>query len=157
MDITNLKGFKLVMLNVRSLSNKLLEIKSAFRNFDIICLCKTWLNLTVPDVLLQLDGYAMYRQDRFDPSKSHQCYKRGGGICIHVLDKYVDYITVSNEISTVSDDVEQLWLILKCPNVKQKLIGCIYRPPKGNIDRGLSNIRSSLDNVFNFNADLIII
>ena len=111
---------------------------------------------TIPDILLHIEGYTLYRQDRYDPAKSLHGYRRGGGICIYVLDKYVDYLTVLEDISTVTDDVEQLWLNLRCPNVKQKLIGCIYRPPKGNIDRGLSGIRSSLDNIFNFNSDVII-
>ena len=83
--------------------------------------------------------------------------KRGGGICIYVKDKYVDHITVLDNISTVTDDVEQLWIRLKCPNVKQKLIGCIYRPPKGNIDRCLSIIRSSLDDSYSFNRDTIVV
>ena len=88
--------------------------------------------------------------------KSVTGYKRGGGICIYVLNKYTDFITVLENRSMVTDNIEQLWLELKCPNVKRKLLGCIYRPPKGIIECGLSSVRSSLDSVFNFNSDIII-
>ena len=149
------KGFKVVMLNVRSLAKKVMEIENAFQGFDIICLCETWLNHLTPDVLLHINGYTLFRSDRGGYDINQRPIK-GGGLCIYVLDKYVDYITVLDEMSCINADIEQLWLKLCISNVKQKCIGCIYRPPKGNIARGISNIRSSLDKIYEFNTEIII-
>ena len=123
--------------------------------FDLICLCETWLNPTTPDVLLHIGGYTLFRSDRNGYDANHRPTK-GGGLCIYVLDKYVDHITVLDEMSCINPDIEQLWLKLCIPNVKHKCIGCVYRPPKGNIARGLSNIRSTLDKIYEFNTDILM-
>ena len=152
------KGFKVVMLNVRSLANKVSEVENAFSGFDIICLCETWLNASTPDVLLNIGGYTLFRADRdsYSNTGNVQKPKKGGGLCIYVLDKYVDYITVLDEMTCINTDIEQLWLKLSFPNVKHKCIGCIYRPPKGNIPRGLINIRTTLDKIYEFNTEIIM-
>ena len=146
------KGFKLVMLNVRSLSNKVCEIENAFSGFDIICLCETWLNINTPDVLLNIGGYTLFRRDRYEGP----VIRKGGGLCIYMLDKYVDYITVLEDVTSINEDMEQLWLKMSFPNVKNKCIGCIYRPPRGNIVNGLSNLRATLDKIHEFNTEIIM-
>ena len=143
----------MVMLNVRSLRNKVVEIENEFNGFDVICLCETWLDQYTPDVLLNIDNYVMFRLDR---SSNVTSGKRGGGICIYVKDKFSDYISVLNELLNINDDIEQLWLQLACPNVKNKCIGCVYRPPKGSIPNCLSNLEKSLDHLNNFNSEIIL-
>ena len=60
------------------------------------------------------------------------------------------------EWSYVNDDVEQLWIRLACPNVKGNIIGCIYRPPKGNIANGISCISKTLDHICSYNVETIL-
>ena len=146
------KGFKIAMLNVRSLANKVREVEHAFKGYDIICLCETWLNNCIPDILLHIGGYTIYRLDRLTNviSGNGDSSIKGGGLCLYILDKYVNYINVLDEFSYVNSDIESLWLKLSCPNIKQKYIGCIYRPPKGNINRGIAHLRSTLDEIYNY-------
>ena len=94
----------------------------------------------------------MYRLDRNNETGS----KRGVGVCIYVLDKYAELVTLLGDVSCITADAEQLWLLLECPNVKKKIIGCVYRPPKGNILQGVSNIRDVLDIHCDFNKEVIL-
>ena len=52
------------MLNVRSLFPKIDEIKLLAKDFDVICLCETWLSSAVNDKLIEIPGYTLFRQDR---------------------------------------------------------------------------------------------
>ena len=80
----------------------------------------------------------------------------GGGLCIYVRDTLSLYTELDKSISSVTENVEQLWITIKCPNVKKKIIGVIYRPPWGNINACITDIRLSLDTVYNFTSDIII-
>ena len=152
------KGFKVIMLNVRSLANKVREVENDFKGFDIICLCETWLTDNTPDVLLRIGGYTLYRLDRSTKNiaGNPDISNKGGGVCMYVLDKYVNYVTVLDDYSYVNGDIEQLWIKLSCLNVKQKYIGCIYRPPKGHITHGIIGIRNTLDHLYNFQSEIIM-
>ena len=61
-----------------------------------------------------------------------------------------------SECTDINNDVEQLWIKLSAPNAKQKCIGCIYGPPKGNITRGISDLRSKLEHLHTFNTEIIM-
>ena len=39
----NVKGFKIGMLNVRSLWPNIEEVRINLNHFDVLCLCETWL------------------------------------------------------------------------------------------------------------------
>ena len=48
--------------------------------FDIFTISETWLDNSVTDVELEVPGYKLYRVDREN--------KKGGGICVYVLQNY---------------------------------------------------------------------
>ena len=48
------KGFKVAMLNVRSLWPNLEEVKIHLSDFDIIGICETWLDSSVTTEMLTL-------------------------------------------------------------------------------------------------------
>ena len=134
--MAHVKGFKVATLNVRSLANKIPEIQNLFVGFQVICLCETWLDKHTPDVLLNIEGYTLFRLDRssnVSAVSAVNANKRGGDLCIYIKDKFAEYTTVLWDLSNVNDDIEQLWIRLSCPNIKRKYIGCVYRPPRGKI------------------------
>ena len=48
------KGFKVVHLNIRSLSKHLDEVYLNLAGFDIIALTETWLHVNIPDSMVNL-------------------------------------------------------------------------------------------------------
>ena len=62
--IKNMKGFKCVHLNVRSLYPKISEVQQQFAGFDVIIITESWLNQTIPIGVINMPGYTVIRQDR---------------------------------------------------------------------------------------------
>ena len=146
------------MLNIRSLLPKIDELKPVTVGFDIICICETWLTDGISNQLINIPGYELFRLDRnsqtqnANPGKS----QRGGGVCLYVRDKYIKHTEAIQESSSISDNVEQLWISIKCPDTKNKVIGVIYRPPSGNIKSCINEIRISMEKVYNCTSEFII-
>lgn len=57
-DLNNIKGFKLLSLNVCSLIPKINVIRSDLHsvNYHILCLNETWLKPTINDSLINIEG-----------------------------------------------------------------------------------------------------
>lgn len=72
-------------MNVRSLRKKVDELKLLTDEylFDIITLSETWLDSSVENTLLALDGYNLYRRDRLLYLASGR-EKRGGGFAMYI-------------------------------------------------------------------------
>ena len=77
------KGFKLVHMNVRSLTKKMdqMRVMLSGTGLDVITLSETWLDESVNSKSVDLTDYILYRQDR-DKKKIKK--KRGGGGCLHI-------------------------------------------------------------------------
>ena len=62
----NQKWLKVIYSNVRSILNKIDELKAVAASYhpNIIALSETWLYDLVPDSLISIDGYNMFRCDR---------------------------------------------------------------------------------------------
>ena len=56
--------FKIVMLNVRSLFPSVELVSHYFREYDIICLCETWLTKDHTDNMIKIAGFEHTRLDR---------------------------------------------------------------------------------------------
>ena len=109
-------------LNIRSLTANLTSLKDYISNnpYDLICLSETWLNSTILNTALEVDGYKLFRRDRYN--------QRGGGICVFVKSNLP--VTVLNNF--IPQLTEQLWLTIKL--VIFHTLGTFYRPPKQNMD-----------------------
>ena len=99
--------------------------------FDIVCVCETWLNEDVLDNEI-LQGYTIYRNDRSN--------YRGGGVLLAIK---------SDLRSLRRNQLEgthcELVMVEVFPLGRPKLIiGVFYRPPNDNTD-SLLDLRSSLD------------
>ena len=87
---------------------------------DVITISETWLNSTVTNAEVSIDGYKLFRQDR--------SRKRGGGVCAFIREDIK--VTILKDISQVSlCHFQQLWLKLQSKKLKSVVICVSYRPP----------------------------
>ena len=93
---------------------------AAANKTDVITISETWLNTTVTNSEVSIEGYKLYRQDRL-------C-KRGGGVCAYIRKDIT--VTVLKEISHLPDNYfYQFWLKLQYRKLQSVVICISYRPP----------------------------
>nr|CAI5862851.1 unnamed protein product [Callosobruchus analis] len=81
-DVNGDRKLVLGHLNIRSILNKIEDLKEYLINsdFDIFCISESWLCKDVSDLAVNIEGYKVYRQDREQG--------RGGGVMIYVKNCY---------------------------------------------------------------------
>ena len=126
---TNL--FNIVHFNVRSLLPKIEEVRNVFLNMyvHVICINETWLDSSVSDNEINIDGFTVFRKDRT---------RHGGGVAVFVRRKLLPILKSDLDIP----GLEAIWIEV---NVKseQFLICSLYRPPSacsGYFERIIDNI-----------------
>ena len=78
------KGFKICMLNVRSLWPNIDELRAQFTDFDILGICETWLNPSMSSQMINLYKYKLFRLDR-------ESGKRGRGLVIYITEHLYEH------------------------------------------------------------------
>ena len=108
----------IISLNCRSLYRTIDELRVVFQHNKplAILLTETWLNESVSDPELTLNGYQLMRRDRKE--------RRGGGCAVYIMDG----IKAKRRNDIEEDGIEVLWLELKLRNTNY-VIGCAYRAP----------------------------
>ena len=126
---TNL--FNIVQFNVRSLLPKIEEVRNVFLNMyvHVICINETWLDSSVSDNEINIDGFTVFRKDRT---------RHGGGVAVFVRRELLPILKSDLDIP----GLEAIWIEV---NVKseQFLICSLYRPPSacsGYFERIIDNI-----------------
>lgn len=77
----------IILANVRSLRNKLDELQAnilcqwAYKEASLVCLTETWLDKTIVDSELSLDGFGSPL--RLDRDTVSSMKKHGGGLCVY--------------------------------------------------------------------------
>ena len=68
----------LLLTNVMSLVRKMDELEHVTKqnNADLVFISETWLKSSVPDEVIEINGYRVFRRDRI--GKEH------GGVCIYI-------------------------------------------------------------------------
>ncbi len=115
-------------------------------SFDIVCLTETWLDATIPDSDIDLDGYLIHRHDR---------NRHGGGVAIYVSES----LAASRRQDLEIGDSEALWIQCTFHN-KRCLVASYYRPPGQRVNEVgnfLTNLQLSLDTAFVENADFLLV
>lgn len=109
-------------LNARSIVNKHkeLELYVLEEKFDVVCITETWMNESILDSEMSINGYALYRRDRDDADK-----QRGGGVAIYV---HNDLNCVHREEIFEEKFPETIWCNISC-NGRKTLVGVCYRAP----------------------------
>ena len=113
------KGLNILHLNVRSLRRKKEQVSQLAHSTDasIIALSETWLDQSVTDNEISIDGYNITRNDRAST---------GGGVCIYIKNN----ISYNRRTDLEKEDLEGVWIDICLKKTKPILICCLYRPPQ---------------------------
>ena len=137
------KGFKLLHVNVRSLMKKIDQIRLTVSGskLDVITMSETWLNSSLGSRLVGLDDYVMYRQDR-DCKIAGK--KRGGGLLTYIHSKYANESEQLPDVSISSKHIEVQWSVIHHAHCRDTVIGNVYRPPAGKLEKAVEHLESCL-------------
>ena len=134
------KGFlpPVVAGNVRSLQNKIEELAGCckhlyqFRECSLMCLTESWLNDSIPDQLVNIDKFNIYRADRTNCSGK----SKGGGLVLYVNKDYCNNNNVTIRKTVCDPDLELLCVTLRpfyLPReFTQVCVIIVYVPPTAN-------------------------
>ena len=132
--------FSILNLNCQSLPAKIDELRVYLNSFlpfqfSAICLQETWLTSDADTSLLQIDGYSLI-------SRGRSCSAHGG-VAIYLNNRF-NYRILN--IQDNSDVWDGLFIeVAGNDNLHNKkiIIGCIYRPPRDN----MNNYKSFIDDM----------
>ena len=115
------KGLKFMLLNIRSLVNKLDSLSHLLskNKIDVLCLNETFCDDSVTDNELHMEGLTIERNDRT---------RSGGGVAIYIAHN-LQYV---RRKEFESPDLELICIQLRLPFQKDVLIFCVYRPPSSD-------------------------
>ena len=115
------KGLNCVHLNVRSLYNKLDELRCVTErnpNIDILCVSETWLDESVTNEEIAINDFnAPFRLDRKDAN--------GGGVLIYTK----PHVKCLEREDLYDPNIEATWIEICMSQTQPILLGCVYRPP----------------------------
>lgn len=65
-DLSEVKGFIVAHVNCRSILPKIDFLRNELMSkpVDVLCLSETWLKAAIPDAMIHVDGYSLFRLDR---------------------------------------------------------------------------------------------
>ena len=155
-----IKGLKILSLNVRSLYSNLSELHVRFKDFDILCFYETWLNSSINDQMISMEGFNLFPMDRENSNITTKKGKpkRGGGLIVYIKKRLSDYAEIVEELSTISGNIEQLWVKIDKPNTRKQLIANIYRPPNGKLTDAIAKLTESMKKAQNsFSSEITLL
>ena len=121
-------------VNTRSIFKKLSLVENLYSCYDIIFCSETWLDDRIPDNLVKIDRMKVFRSDRKKGINDYNIHIIGGGVCIYVAKKWIDYTRHIHEYSLVNTNIEIVTIAIAKPNFRKILIACVYKPPKGKLE-----------------------
>ena len=84
--------------------------------------------------------------------------KRGGGLLIYICDKLASYCTILDDITSCTNNLEQMWVRVEHPTMRQQIIGVCYRPLNGSTTLCTQESSVSMDMLSeHFNAETTIL
>ena len=101
--------------------NKLEEMKilALKTNAAVMCITETWLDDSVTNNEIEINGYQVIRKDR---------NRNGGGVCMYIK----SCLTFNQRNDVDTDGLEVIWCEVLLPKTKPVIVGCCYRPPQQN-------------------------
>jgi exonuclease III len=139
-------GLNISHINCRSLFPKLEEISYIIycAKVDILCLTETWLDESICDNDIMIDGYTLFRKDREG---------RGGGVAIYVRND-VNFIDKS---VTLKNDIEAVLIeVVTKTNDPNILLSCLYRPPNSSTEI-FDNIVDYIEALFSQGKEVVLL
>ncbi|KAI8494026.1 hypothetical protein Bbelb_283730 [Branchiostoma belcheri] len=130
----------ILVCNARSICNKKHELEATIDTYStkIACITESWASTDVPDHVLSLPGFQLFRKDRL-------CQKGGG------LVTYISNVIPARRVQDLEvADLEVMWIEvrpLRLPRIVPFIaIGVVYHPPCRNNKEGNDHILSHLVN-----------
>ena len=90
------------------------------QQYDILTISESWLNSTVKNSDVQIEGYKLLRLDRLG--------KQGGGVCVYTRTSLKTNI-IKDTLEISQTGFHQLWLQIQSKKIKSILLCVVYRPP----------------------------
>ena len=146
---TSADQFIIGHLNIQSMKPKMPDLCSDIHRtygFDVMALAETWLTPNVPDRLLTVSGYKLYRSDR--PSGSH-LPKGKGGVAVLVRDCYKCEQLKTPFTGDANSNLEIVWVLIHVSKHQSLLVASAYRVPS-NTTRQVTADLESLENQIQF-------
>lgn len=115
------------MGNARSLTNKIDELTTVthsqheYRECGLLCFTEIWLTGSMPDCLIELDGFTLVRADRGQQSSK----KKGGGLTIFVNSEWCNPGHVTVILNICTSDIELMAVGLR-PYYLQHRCCCLH-------------------------------
>ena len=128
------KGLKLIHVNTRSIFKKIDLLENMYIDGDVICCSETWLDSRIPNSLVCIKGMKIFRNDRKIDIPDYNVHIIGGGVCIFVAEKWIDYTTCISDRTFVTKDFEIITVTITRLNSKKLFTASVYKPPRGHVE-----------------------
>ena len=124
------RGVHIANLNIRHLKPKLDQVNIMLHesDIDILGVRETFLNKTINDEIINVNGFTHERKDR--EACTDILLNNGGGILIY-LREGLDYVR-RKDLET--SDVESIWIEVKMKRTNSFLVCSVYRPPSSTAE-----------------------
>ena len=154
-SLSNIKGLKLVHLNVRSILGKIdqLILNLMDSKIEIITLSETWLHEALPTHIVELNGYTGFRQDRSGPGTK----SRGGGLITYIKNQLADYTITLSKLNSCTPHLEAQWMKVERPTVKNIILCNMYRPPEGDLSKAIEYLNKCIQQLNSAKCDIFIL
>lgn len=99
------RGIHIANLNIRHLKPKLDDVKIILdhvNQIDIFGVCETFLNTTIDDITVSINGYNFERKDR--DNCNHNLTEKGGGVLIYINNQ----LNYTRRLDLESSDIESI-------------------------------------------------
>jgi exonuclease III len=140
-------GLNIAQMNCRSMVPKFEEISHIVvsTNIDVLCLTETWLDESVFDSDILIDGFTLFRKDR--------CERSGGGVAIYIKND-INFVDRSiNEKGMLEAIFIEIVTNSNNPNI---LLSCIYRPPNAKPEI-FDNIIDYIECLFSEGKEIVLL
>ena len=85
-------------------------------NIHILGISESWLSYAIPDKLVDINGYTLYRQDTIFLIPGTSQVKKGGGICLYIHNNIPGNVCKLDNLNICNENIECQWIIIKSPN-----------------------------------------
>ena len=147
--LSTTKGLRICDLNVRSLVNKIDEMRVFCESHmpHVLCLNETWLDSSINDGEIQLDGYSLMRRDKT---------RRKGGVLVCVSCNLT--YDIIQEFESDLSELECLWLEITPPKSRGFIpCSCKRSPNVVNETVYTEGLRNMLVEVADCGKEVVII
>ena len=161
----SINGMRYFHVNTRSLFGKLRQLELLYAKADILCCTETWLDNRFTNDCVRLPDKTIFRCDRLKNITSLNARPTAGGVCIYIANTWANYTVCIEACSTVTPDYEILTLVTTRPDHRFFATICVYKPPKGNLNKCIKFLYEILDHnrlkkkeiwiLGDFNTDLV--